>query len=152
MIAGNGVMDESYLTGEPFFINKAPGTEVISGAINGDASLTIKAARLAIDSRYAKIMQVMQESEQKRPRIRRLADQLGAWYTPLAILIALSAWSHERRTHPIPGGTGDRDTLSSAACYPCRYHWIHFSVRKPGNSYQKPDCFGTNHSMPNDDI
>lgn len=90
--AGNGVMDEAYLTGEPFLINKAPGTEVISGAINGEASLTIKATKLAIDSRYAKIMKVMQESEQKRPRIRRLADQLGAWYTPLAILIALAAW------------------------------------------------------------
>ena len=89
---GNGVMDEAYLTGEPFLINKAPGTAVISGAINGDASLIIKAIKLAIDSRYAKIMQVMQESEQKRPRIRRLADQLGAWYTPLAILIALGAW------------------------------------------------------------
>ncbi len=89
---GNGVMDEAYLTGEPFLINKAPGTEVISGAINGDVSLTIKATKLAIDSRYAKIMQVMQESEQKRPRIRRLADQLGAWYTPFAILIAVSAW------------------------------------------------------------
>ena len=90
--AGNGVMDEAYLTGEPFLINKAPGTEVISGAINGDTSLTIRATKLAIDSRYAKIMQVMQESEQKRPRIRRLADQLGAWYTPLAIFIALLAW------------------------------------------------------------
>lgn len=90
--SGNGVMDEAYLTGEPFLIDKASGSEVISGAINGDASLTIKATKLAIDSRYAKIMQVMQESQQKRPRIRRLADQLGAWYTPLAIVIALLAW------------------------------------------------------------
>ncbi len=92
VIEGHGVMDEAYLTGEPFLIDKAPGTEVISGAINGDVSLTIKATKPAIDSRYAKIMQVMKESEQKRPRIRRLADQLGAWYTPLAIFIALAAW------------------------------------------------------------
>lgn len=90
--AGNGTMDEAYLTGEPFLIDKAPGSEVLSGAINGDTSLTIKATKLAIDSRYAKIMQVMEESEQKRPRLRRLADQLGAWYTPLAIFIALIAW------------------------------------------------------------
>lgn len=90
--AGNGVMDESYLTGEPFLISKAPGSEVLSGSINGDASLTIKAAKLAQDSRYAKIMQVMSESAQKRPHMRRLADQLGAWYTPLAILIAVIAW------------------------------------------------------------
>lgn len=93
VIAGNGVMDESYLTGEPFLISKAPGSEVLSGSINGDASLTIKSTKLAQDSRYAKIMQVMSESEQKRPRMRRLADQLGAWYTPLAIIIAVLAWA-----------------------------------------------------------
>lgn len=92
MIAGNGVMDESYLTGEPFLISKAPGSGVLSGSINGDASLTIKATKLAQDSRYAKIMQVMTESEQKRPRMRRLADQLGAWYTPFAMIIAVLAW------------------------------------------------------------
>jgi len=92
VIAGNGVMDESYLTGEPFLISKAPGSVVLSGSINGDASLTIKATKLAQDSRYAKIMQVMSESEQKRPGMRRLADQLGAWYTPIAIIIAILAW------------------------------------------------------------
>ena len=92
VIAGNGVMDEAYLTGEPFLISKAPGSEVISGSINGDASLTIKATKLAAQSRYAKIMEVMRETEQKRPHLVRLADELGAWYTPLAILIALIAW------------------------------------------------------------
>lgn len=92
VIAGNGVMDESYLTGEPFMISKAPGTGVLSGSINGEASLTIKATKLAQDSRYAKIMQVMSESEQKRPHMRRLADQLGAWYTPVAVIIAILAW------------------------------------------------------------
>ncbi|MDP1879516.1 MAG: heavy metal translocating P-type ATPase [Parachlamydiaceae bacterium] len=92
VISGNGVMDESYLTGEPFLISKAPGSDVLSGSINGDASLTIKATKLAQDSRYAKIMQVMSESEQKRPHLRRLADQLGAWYTPIAIIIAILAW------------------------------------------------------------
>lgn len=93
VILGNGVMDESYLTGEPFFISKAPGSGVLSGSINGDSSLTIKATKLAQDSRYAKIMQVMSESEQKRPRMRRLADQLGALYTPIAIIIAVLAWA-----------------------------------------------------------
>lgn len=92
VIEGEGVMDESYLTGEPFFISKAIGSHVISGAINGEAALTIQAAKLAQDSRYAKIMQVVSESEQKRPRLRRIADQLGSWYTPLAIFIALIAW------------------------------------------------------------
>lgn len=92
VISGKSVMDESYLTGEPFFISKAPGSEVLSGSINGDGSLTIKSTKLAEDSRYAKIMQVVSETEQKRPHMRRLADQLGACYTPIAIIIAILAW------------------------------------------------------------
>jgi heavy metal translocating P-type ATPase len=92
VLEGHGVMDESYLTGEPYLMSKTPGSQVLSGAINGDTALTIHADRLAVDSRYARIMQVMRESEQRRPKLRRLGDQLGALYTPLAVAIALLAW------------------------------------------------------------
>ena len=89
---GHGVMDESYLTGEPFKIPKTSGSTVISGAINGESALTIRATKAAADSRYAKIMEVMRESEAKRPQLRRLGDRLGAIYTPVALTVALIAW------------------------------------------------------------
>jgi len=89
---GHGVMDESYLTGEPFQITKTIGSLVISGAINGETALTIRTTKLAADSRYAKIMEVMRESENKRPQLQRLGDQLGAIYTPVALAVALLAW------------------------------------------------------------
>ena len=89
---GHGVMDESYLTGEPYKISKTPGSTVLSGAINGESALTVRATRLAVDSRYAKILQVMRDSEQRRPRLRRLGDQLGAVYTPVAVGLAVAAW------------------------------------------------------------
>jgi heavy metal translocating P-type ATPase len=92
VVEGRGVMDESFLTGEPFRMSKTPGSEVISGAINGDTALTIRATRPASDSRYAKIVKVMHAAEENRPRMRRLGDTLGAYYTPLAVLIALAAW------------------------------------------------------------
>jgi heavy metal translocating P-type ATPase len=92
VVEGHGTMDESYLTGEPYVMSKTPGSEVLSGAINGETALTIRAGKLAVDSRYAKIMQVMRASEQQRPRLRRLGDQLGTLYTPLAVAIALAAW------------------------------------------------------------
>lgn len=92
VLEGHGVMDESYLTGEPYMMSKTPGSQVLSGAINGEAALIVRAEKRAIDSRYAKIMEVMQASEQHRPRMRRMADRLGAWYTPLAVLIGIVAW------------------------------------------------------------
>jgi heavy metal translocating P-type ATPase len=92
VVEGHGVMDESYLTGEPFQITKTSGSTVISGAINGESALTIQTIKRAGDSRYAKIMEVMRESEEKRPQLRRLGDQLGAIYTPVAVGVAIVAW------------------------------------------------------------
>jgi cation transport ATPase len=92
VVSGQGRMDESYLTGEPFQIAKAPGAVVLSGSINGDAALTIRATKVASDSRYAKIVEVLHASEENRPQIQRLGDRLGSWYTPIAIAIALASW------------------------------------------------------------
>jgi heavy metal translocating P-type ATPase len=93
VVEGHGVMDESYLTGEPYVMSKTAGSAVLSGAINGETALTIRADKLAVDSRYAKIMEVMRASEQRRPRLRRIGDQLGALYTPFAVAVALAAWA-----------------------------------------------------------
>lgn len=92
VVEGRGAMDESYLTGEPFIIAKTPGSAVLSGAINGEAALTVVATRPASESRYAKIMRVMEEAEQRRPRMRRIADRLGGWYTLVALAMGAAGW------------------------------------------------------------
>ena len=92
VVEGQGRMNEAYLTGEPYETSKAEGAAVISGAVNGESALAVRATKLPIDSRYARIMRVMQETQASRPRLRRLGDMLGAWYTPLAVAIALGSW------------------------------------------------------------
>ena len=92
VLEGHGSMDESYLTGEPYHVSKAPGAAVLSGAINGEAALTIRAEKIAEDSRYAQIMQVMQEAEQKRPKLRRMADQLGGAFAIFALIAGGLTW------------------------------------------------------------
>ena len=99
VVEGHGRMNEAFLTGEPFEVSKAAGSKVISGALNGETVLTIRAEKLPVDSRYARIMQVMEQTQQRRPRLRRLGDQLGAWYTPVAVLIALLAWMLSLDSH-----------------------------------------------------
>ena len=93
VVEGRSTMDESYLTGEPYVLSKAVGSTVLSGAVNGDGALVIRADARAVDSRYASIMKVMRDSEQRRPRLRRLGDQLGAIYTPIAVAVAIAAWA-----------------------------------------------------------
>ncbi|MDE1920432.1 MAG: cadmium-translocating P-type ATPase [Candidatus Omnitrophica bacterium] len=111
VLEGRSTMDESYLTGEPFLIPKTLGSAVISGAINGENILIVRATRRPLDSRYAKIMQVMNASQQFRPRLRRLADRLGAWYTPVSITIGLMAW--------VLSGNGHRFLAVMVVATPC---------------------------------
>jgi len=111
VVEGHGVMDESYLTGEPFQMSKTPGAEVLSGAINGDSALTIRATRLPVDSRYAKITKVMQAAQQNRPRLRRVGDRLGAVYTPVAVAVAVAAW--------LISGNADRFLAVLVIATPC---------------------------------
>jgi heavy metal translocating P-type ATPase len=92
VVGGLSSMDESYLTGEPYRISKVPGSEVLSGAINGDTALTVRVDKLPIDSRYAKIVRVMEQAELNRPPMRRIADRLGAWYTLVALAVAIPSW------------------------------------------------------------
>lgn len=70
-------------------MSKILGSAVISGSLNGETAIVIRADKHAIDSRYANIMAA---SEQHKPRMRRMADQLGAWYTPLAVAIRIADW------------------------------------------------------------
>jgi heavy metal translocating P-type ATPase len=111
VLEGRGSMDESYLTGEPFRIQKAPGASVLSGALNGDAVLTISVSQQPSDSRYAKIMRVTQEAEANRPKMRRIADRLGAWYTLLALALAAIGW--------ILGGDATRFLAVLVIATPC---------------------------------
>ncbi|MBV9080249.1 MAG: HAD-IC family P-type ATPase, partial [Elusimicrobia bacterium] len=92
VVEGRGTMDESFLTGEPFQISKAPGSTILSGAVNGDTAIVMRATKTPVDSRYAKIMGVVKAAELHPPRVRRLGDQLGALYAPLALIVAVGAW------------------------------------------------------------
>ena len=133
VLEGHGVMDESYLTGEPFEITKTRGSTVISGAINGAAALTIRTTRRAADSRYAKIMLVMRESEQSRPHLRRLGDRLGAIYTPVALGRRTGRVGPQRRCHPVPGRARDRDAVPAADRDPGRDRRLDLAVRAAGH-------------------
>ncbi|MDJ0421628.1 MULTISPECIES: heavy metal translocating P-type ATPase [Dietzia] len=92
VVGGDGAMDESFLTGEPYVVPKSPGSQVLSGAVNGEVALTVRAERRAADSRYAQIVGVLREAEEHRPPMRRLADRLGAWYTLVALALGVLGW------------------------------------------------------------
>ena len=86
VVDGTSTMDESYLSGEPFVIRKTVGATVVSGAINQAGLLTIAAARLAVDSRYARIVGIVREAEERRPPcgVSRTGSARGTRSSPSA--------------------------------------------------------------------
>lgn len=92
VIDGRSTMNEAYLTGEPYVLSKSVGSAVLSGAVNGEGALTIRAEKRSVDSRYTRIMEVMRDAEERRPKIRRLGDQIGAIYTLLILTFGVATW------------------------------------------------------------
>jgi cation transport ATPase len=74
--------------GQTFEMAKAPGSRVLAGTLNGEAALAIEAIRLPSDSHIARSIRLMEQAEANQIRMRRLAERLGAWYTPLALAVA----------------------------------------------------------------
>ena len=83
-----------------------------SASLRRRRSRAVQASKLPVDSRYARIMQVMQAAERDRPRMRRIADRLSAWYTPLALGIA-ARWSADGIDLPLTVNLCARCTLDS---------------------------------------
>lgn len=89
---GVSVVDESSLTGESRPVNKKIGDSLMSGSINGDSSLTMKAEKSAADSQYQTIVKLVKESEAQPARFVRMADRYAVPFTITAYVIAGAAW------------------------------------------------------------
>ena len=123
---GSGSMDESYLTGEPYRISKTRGAAVLSGAMNGENALMIRATRRAADSRYAHIMQVMRDSEQRRAATAPAGRSTGR--------VVYAAGRVDRRDR-----MASQRQLDALSCRPRRRHTLSVAHRHSGRHYRR-DC------------
>ncbi|MGO1315439.1 MAG: heavy metal translocating P-type ATPase [Cellulomonadaceae bacterium] len=87
-----GEFDESSLTGESLPVDVVAGGEVLSGAVNGTATVVLRAKRSAKDSQYQQIVALVREAAGSRSRVVRLADRFAVPFTVVAFTIAGLAW------------------------------------------------------------
>jgi heavy metal translocating P-type ATPase len=92
VIAGNSLVDASRLTGEPVPIEAGPGTDLLSGSLNGDAPLTLRATRISRESQYARIVELVRSAQSSKAPLQRLADRYAIWFTPITIAVAALAF------------------------------------------------------------
>ena len=90
--AGTSAVDQSALTGEPIPIRALPGTELMSGSVNLEGALTVRALRPSAESQYQLIVRLVERARAEKPPIVRMADRVAVWFTPATLLVCGAAW------------------------------------------------------------
>ncbi|HXJ30917.1 MAG TPA: heavy metal translocating P-type ATPase [Gemmatimonadales bacterium] len=84
---GSSAVDQSALTGEPIPIRARSGTELMSGSVNLEGALTVRALRPSTESQYQQIVRLVEQARAEKPPIVRMADRVAVWFTPATLLV-----------------------------------------------------------------
>ncbi|MFN5598850.1 MAG: heavy metal translocating P-type ATPase [Gemmatimonas sp.] len=97
VVSGTSHVDTSRLSGEPIPVRAATGTSLLSGSVNQEGALTMRADRRSQDSQYARIVDLVRSAQASKSPLQRTADRWAVWFTPLTLVACLSAWlvSHD---------------------------------------------------------
>lgn len=88
IVDGEGEIDESIITGEPFTRFVKQNNALLSGSILSNGAITLRADKISNESQYAKIVKLVEKAHQEKAPIQRLADRYAVLFTPLTLLIA----------------------------------------------------------------
>lgn len=85
-------VDQSIMTGESLPVDKTVGDSVFCGTINRFGTIDIRASKLGEDSSLQKLIRMVEEAENKKAPMARIADKAASWLVPVALLIAIIAF------------------------------------------------------------
>ena len=91
--SGSASVSEADLTGEPVPVSKAPGMLVLSGSVNLDSVLKIRASKRSAESKYAQIVRLVEEAQTQKAPIHRLADRYSVGFTLTTVILAGLTWA-----------------------------------------------------------
>jgi len=87
-----GTFDESSLTGESLPVERAKGEALLSGSLNGEHAVIMRASALAQDSQYQRIVALVADAAESRAPLVRLADRYAVPFTAVSLALAGLAW------------------------------------------------------------
>lgn len=89
IIEGCAELDMKALTGESIPVSKSAGDEVLAGSVNIDGALKVKATKRYKDSTVSKILDMLEDAEDKKSNAEHFITRFARIYTPIVCLIAL---------------------------------------------------------------
>ncbi len=85
---GASSINESSITGEPLPRDKQVGDEVFSGTLNGNGLLRIRVTKAGDETTLARVVKLVEEAQEKRAPVERLADRAAKYFLPALLLSA----------------------------------------------------------------
>ena len=89
VVGGHSFVDQATITGESMPVEKNPGKQVYAGTINQSGALEVRVERLGRDTTFGKIIQAVEQAEQSRAPIQRIADRLAGYLVYFAFAAAI---------------------------------------------------------------
>lgn len=89
IIEGNGLIDESIITGESLPINKKMSDQVIGGSVIKEGNIKVKVLKIGEDTMLSQIIELVKNAQQYKPNIQKFGDKVSAIFVPLVILISI---------------------------------------------------------------
>ena len=88
VVEGESYIDTAALTGEAVPRRAAAGDTVISGCVNGDGLLRVRAAKSYDDSTVSKILELVEEASDRKSRTEQFITRFAKYYTPIVVAAA----------------------------------------------------------------
>lgn len=92
VIEGASSLDESVVTGESIPVQKSVGDRVISASINTTGSFKFQAEKVGEDTTISQIIKLVDEANQSKAPIAKLADEIAGVFVPAVLLIAAATF------------------------------------------------------------
>lgn len=89
VLSGESLVDTAALTGESVPRSVRSGDEIISGCVNGDGLLRIRALKAFEDSTVAKVLELVETASEKKSRTENFITRFARYYTPIVVIAAL---------------------------------------------------------------
>ncbi|MCD9154481.1 heavy metal translocating P-type ATPase [Aeromicrobium duanguangcaii] len=88
VVEGGSAVDESMLTGESVPVDVAVGDTVTGATVNQSGRLVVRATAVGEDTQLAQMARLVEEAQEGKADVQRLADRVSAWFVPGVIAIA----------------------------------------------------------------
>jgi Cu+-exporting ATPase len=88
---GTSAVDASMLTGESVPVEVGPGDAVVGATTNAGGRLLVRATRVGADTQLAQISRLVEDAQNGKAQVQRLADRVSGIFVPVVILLALGS-------------------------------------------------------------